>query len=76
LIGFTAIDEQVGISQEQRIVFEEFFIGSLFGVVAAAIQGNVDCVDYISNLIVPLLCTSAMRLSYPRQKRTHLDRRR
>jgi hypothetical protein len=25
----------------------------LFGVVAAAIQGNVDCEDYISHLIVP-----------------------
>ena len=29
-----------------------FFIGNCFGVVAAAIQGNVDCEDYISHLIV------------------------
>jgi hypothetical protein len=29
-----------------------FVISNLFGVVAAAIQGNVDCEDYISHLIV------------------------
>jgi len=28
-----------------------FFIGNHFGVVAAAIQGDVDCEDYISHLI-------------------------
>jgi hypothetical protein len=37
LIGFTPIDEQVGIAQEQRKVFEDFLISSHFGVVAAAI---------------------------------------
>jgi hypothetical protein len=61
LIGFTPIDEQVNISQEQRIVFEYFFIGNRCGVVAGAIQGNVDCEDYISNWIVlsyPFLHTS------------------
>ena len=31
-----------------------FFIGNLFGVVATAIQSNVDGVDYISHWIVPL----------------------
>src|SRR3954452_16904305 len=29
-----------------------FFIGNLFGVVAAAVQGYVDCEDYISHVIV------------------------
>ena len=28
------------------------FISNLFGVVDAAIQGSVDCEDYISHLIV------------------------
>jgi len=52
LIGFTPKDEQVNISHEVRKIFMCFFIGNLFGVVAAAIQGNVDCEDYISHLIV------------------------
>src|SRR6202051_4484733 len=34
------------------MVFEYFFIDNLFAVLAAAIQGNVDCVDYISHSIV------------------------
>jgi hypothetical protein len=39
-----------------------FFINNLFGVVAAAIQGNVDC-DYISHSIVlcALDCSSYSR---------------
>jgi len=60
------------------MVLKIFFIGIEFGVVAAAIQGKVDCVDYISHLIVgsvlnfqrkfrtlpdcPLLCTSTYAL--------------
>jgi hypothetical protein len=32
--------------------FKHFFIGNRFGVVAAAIQGSVDCEDYISHWIV------------------------
>ncbi len=52
LIGFTPKDEQVNLSQKLRKIFMCFFIGIEFGVVAAAIQGNVDCVDYISHLIV------------------------
>jgi hypothetical protein len=51
LIGFTPIDEQVNISQEVRKIPKRVFIGIEFGVVAAAIQGDVDCVDYISHLI-------------------------
>jgi len=52
LIGFTPKDEQVNIiSQEARVVFHYPFIRNVFGVVAAAIQGNVDCEDYISHLI-------------------------
>jgi hypothetical protein len=50
LISLTPIDEQVSIPQELRKVFMGFIIGNLFGVVAAAIQGNVDCEDYISHL--------------------------
>jgi hypothetical protein len=51
LIGFTPIDEQVKISQEVRVMFKYFVIfrGLEFGMVAAAIQGKVDCVDYISH---------------------------
>ena len=47
LIGFTPIDEQVKISQEVREMFKYFVIGRgiEFGMVAAAIQGKVDCVD-------------------------------
>jgi hypothetical protein len=53
LIGFTPIDEQVKISQEVRVMFKYFFIVRRieFGMVAAAIQAKVDCVDYISHLI-------------------------
>jgi hypothetical protein len=51
LIGFTPKDEQVNISHEVRKVFMRFVIGNLFGVVAAAIHGDVDCEDYISHLI-------------------------
>lgn len=49
LIGLTPIDEQVKISQEVRVMFEYFFIRIEFGMVAAAIYGDVDCVDYISH---------------------------
>ena len=31
-----------------------FFITNLFGVVAAAIQGNVDCEDKVSHLPTPI----------------------
>jgi hypothetical protein len=51
-MGFTPIDQQVDISQEQRIVFKHFVISYLLGVVDAAIQGSVDCVDYVSHWIV------------------------
>jgi len=49
LIGFTPKDLQVNLSREVRKIFKGFFIGKLFGVVAAAIQGNVDCEDHISH---------------------------
>jgi hypothetical protein len=52
LIGFTPIDQQVNLSQELRIMFKYVVPTNSFGVVAAAIQGNVDCEDYISHLIV------------------------
>ena len=52
MIGFTAIDEQANIvSQEARVVFIYLFIRNMLGVVAAAVEGNVDCEDYISHLI-------------------------
>jgi hypothetical protein len=58
LIGFTPVDEQAGIiPQEARVMFKLVVSGIEFGVVAAAIEGKVDCVDYISHLIV--LCCVA-----------------
>jgi len=51
-IGFTSEDEQVHVSQEVGEIFMGFIIGQLFGVVAAAIQGTVDCEDHISHWIV------------------------
>jgi hypothetical protein len=45
LIGFTPINEQVSISDEMRVVGKYFLISNCFGVVAAAIYGDVDCVD-------------------------------
>src|SRR4029077_12949703 len=53
LIGFTPKDLQVNLSHEVSKIFKFFFIDKLFGVVAAAIYGNVDCEDYLSHLIVP-----------------------
>src|SRR5262249_16655682 len=50
LIGFTPEDEKVNTSHEVRKIFMYFFITNHFGVVAAAIDGNVDSVDYISHL--------------------------
>ena|GEM_PF-6599608 len=52
MIGFAPKDEQVNLSQEPRKIFMCFVISKLLGVVAAAIQGNVDCEDYISHWIV------------------------
>ena len=49
LIGFTPKDEQVNISHEVRKISMCFVIGIEFGMVAAAIQAKVDCVDYISH---------------------------
>jgi hypothetical protein len=65
LIGFTPIDEQVKISQEVRVMFKYFFIGIEFGMVAAAIQGKVDCVGYISHLIVLSHVPALMPLHSP-----------
>jgi hypothetical protein len=36
---------QVNLSREVSKIFKFFFIDKLFGVVDAAIQGNVDCED-------------------------------
>ncbi len=52
MIGFTPIDLQVNVSQELRIMFKYVVPTNSFGVVAAAIQGNVDCVDELSHFIV------------------------
>ena len=52
MISFTPIDEKVYTTQEMRIMFMHFFIGNHFGVVDAAVQGNVDCEDYVSHWIV------------------------
>jgi hypothetical protein len=49
LIGLTPKDEQVSITYELRIVCKYFFIGNRTGVVAAAIYGDLDWVDYISH---------------------------
>src|SRR5262249_42696347 len=53
LVSLAPIDKQVGLSQELHRIFKHGFIGNHFRVVAAAIQGNVDCVDYISHSISP-----------------------
>jgi hypothetical protein len=51
LIGFTPLDEKAGfILQEVYKILKRFFIRFEFGMVAAAIHGKVDCVDYISHL--------------------------
>jgi predicted benzoate:H+ symporter BenE len=57
LVGDTPKDEQVNLSHEVRKIFMCFVIRKLLGVVAAAIQGSVDCEDYFSHWIVltPLL---------------------
>jgi hypothetical protein len=61
LIGFTPKDLQVGLSRELSKILKCFFIDKLFGVVAAAIQGNVYCVDHVSHLIalIPFICAIA-----------------
>jgi len=51
LVGFTPEGEQVNISHEVRKIFLYFFTTSSLGVIAAAIQGNVDSEDYVSHLI-------------------------
>jgi hypothetical protein len=45
LIGFAPKDEQVNLSQEVGEIFMGLFISQLFGVVAAAIERDVDCED-------------------------------
>jgi hypothetical protein len=45
LVGFATKNEQVNFPQELRKIFMCFVISKLLGVVAAAIQGNVDCED-------------------------------
>jgi hypothetical protein len=52
LVGDTPKDEQVNLTQEVRKIFMCLVISNLLGVVDAAIQGSVDCEDYISHLIV------------------------
>jgi len=49
LIGCASKDEQVNVSHEVRKIFMDLCIGNHFGVVAAAIQSDVDCEDYISH---------------------------
>jgi hypothetical protein len=45
LIGFAPEDLQVNLSQELRKVLKYFVIRNYLGVVAAAIDGDVDCED-------------------------------
>ena len=42
---FTPKDDQVNISHEACKIFMYFFLPNCFAVVAAAIEGNVDCED-------------------------------
>jgi hypothetical protein len=54
---------QVSLSREVRKILKRFVIGIEFGMVAAAIQGNVDGEDQFSHRIVlPPLCTMLMRM--------------
>jgi len=67
LVGDTPKDEQVNVTQEVRKIFMRLVISNLLGVVAAAIQGSVDCEDYISHLIVlnPLFWSGAFESLRP-----------
>jgi hypothetical protein len=53
LIGFTPKDLQVALSRELSKIFKLFFIDKLLGVVAAAIQRNVDGEDQLSSSDCP-----------------------
>jgi hypothetical protein len=48
-MGFTPIGEQVSIPHEVYVIFKYFLIGNCVGVVEAAVQGHVDCVNYFSD---------------------------
>jgi hypothetical protein len=50
LIGLTPKGEHVNIPHEVREMFMYFLVGIHFAVVAAAIQGDVDCEDYVSHV--------------------------
>ena len=55
---------EVNLAQEVSKIFMCLVISNLFGVVTAAIQGNVDCVDYISHFsFVPLREQSLHRIN-------------
>ena len=75
LVGFTSKDEQVNLSEKLRKIFMCFVISNLLGVVAAAIQSNVDCEDYISHLIPFKFCRPPGGWLRFLKDRAHLDRR-
>jgi hypothetical protein len=53
LIGLTPIDEGVDVLHEVREVLMHLFVGDPFGVVAAAVQRDVDAKDELSQLASP-----------------------
>jgi hypothetical protein len=86
LVGDTPKDAQVNTSQEVRKIFMCLVISNLLRVVDAAIQGSVDCEDYISHLIVltPSFWSGAFeslrpcapdRSSYSRRAQKEIDSR-
>ena len=52
LISFASVEECVSISCELCKILKRFVIGIEFGMVAAAIQGDVDGENHISHLII------------------------
>src|ERR1700722_13853831 len=59
LIGLATEDLQVSLSREVRKIFKHFVVRIDWGVIDAAVQGDVDGEDYISHLILLPLCASA-----------------
>jgi len=66
LVGLATEDLQVNLSHEAGEIFKYFVVRNDFGVIAAAIQRDVDREDYISQLILLPLCASACENSLAR----------
>jgi len=71
LVSDTPKDEQVNLSEELREILMRFVISHLLGVVAAAIEGNVDCENYFSHWVV---LTSLSTSAYESVRAWALDR--